>query len=53
MDPHKLLKEFESEVNEYGGKRYDCLGNIMPRQMMNIKSKLKKVTIKLSQNQII
>jgi len=35
MDSHKLLKEFESEINEYGGRRYDCLGNIMPRYNQN------------------
>jgi len=35
MDSHKLLKEFEKEVNEYGGKRYDSLGNIMPRYNQN------------------
>ena len=35
MDSHKLLKAFESEVNKYGGKRYDCLGNIMPRYNKN------------------
>ena len=35
MDSSKLLKEFESEVNEYGGKRYDSLGNIMPRYNQN------------------
>ena len=35
MDSHKLLKEFESVVNKYGGKRYDCLGNIMPRYDQN------------------
>ena len=35
MDSHKLLKEFEKEVNEYGGKRYDSLGNVMPRYNQN------------------
>ena len=35
MDSHKLLKGFESEINKYGGKRYDCLGNIMPRYSQN------------------
>jgi len=35
MDSSKLLKAFESEVNEYGGKRYDFLGNIMPRYNQN------------------
>ena len=35
MDSHKLLKEFEKEVNEYGGKRYDSLGNIIPRYNQN------------------
>jgi len=35
MDSHKLLKAFEIEVNKYGGKRYDCLGNIMPRYSQN------------------
>jgi len=35
MDSSKLLKAFEIEVNEYGGKRFDCLGNIMPRYNQN------------------
>ena len=35
MDSQKLLKEFEKEVNEYGGKRYDSLGNIIPRYNQN------------------
>jgi len=35
MDSHKLLKVFENEVNKYGGKRYDCLGNIMLRYNQN------------------
>ena len=35
MDFQKLLKEFEKEVNEYGGKRYDSLGNVMPRYNQN------------------
>jgi len=35
MDSSKLLKEFESEVNEYGGKRFDYLGNITPRYNQN------------------
>jgi len=35
MDSSKLLKAFEGEVNEYGGKRYDYLGNIMPRYNQN------------------
>ena len=35
MDSSKLLKAFESVVNEYGGKRFDYLGNIMPRYNQN------------------
>jgi len=35
MDSSKLLKAFESEVNEYGSKRFDCLGNILPRYNQN------------------
>ena len=35
MDSHKLLKAFESEVNEYGDKRYDSLGEVMPRYNQN------------------
>lgn len=35
MNSQKLLKEFESAVNEYGGKRFDYLGNIMPRYNQN------------------
>jgi len=35
MDSSKLLKAFESEVNECGGKRFDYLGNIMPRYNQN------------------
>ena len=35
MDSHKLLKEFENEINEYGGKRFDYLGNVMPRYNQN------------------
>ena len=35
MDSSKLLKEFESVVNEYGGKRYDSLGEVMPRYNQN------------------
>jgi len=35
MDSQKLLKAFESEVNEYGGKRYDSLGEVMPRYNQN------------------
>jgi len=35
MDSSKLLKAFESEINEYGGKRYDSLGEVMPRYNQN------------------
>jgi len=35
MDSHKLLKTFENEINEYGGKRYDSLGEVMPRYNQN------------------
>jgi len=35
MDSHKLLKEFESVVNKYGGERYDYLGEVMPRYNQN------------------
>jgi len=35
MDSSELLKAFESEVNKYGGKRFDYLGNILPRYNQN------------------
>ena len=35
MDSSKLLKAFENEINEYGGKRFDSLGNVMPRYNQN------------------
>jgi len=35
MDSSKLLKAFEIEVNEYGGKRFDYLGEVMPRYNQN------------------
>jgi len=35
MNSHKLLKSFEREVNEYGGKRFDSLGGIMPMYNQN------------------
>jgi len=35
IDSHKLLKEFESVVNKYGDKRYDYLGNVLPRYNQN------------------
>ena len=35
MDSSKLLKEFESVVNKYGGKRYDSLGEVMPKYNQN------------------
>ena len=35
MDSSKLLKAFENEIKEYGGKRFDSLGNVIPRYNQN------------------
>ncbi|HEY8890227.1 MAG TPA: hypothetical protein VIM70_08210 [Clostridium sp.] len=35
MDYRKLVKTFEREVNEYGGKRFDALGGIEPMYNQN------------------